>query len=43
MFYMLDILLAVELTKRADVTCSPELNGDSSLRTNGLLWVWLRV
>lgn len=41
MFIM--ILLAVELTRRADVTCNPEVKGDSSLRTSGLLWVWFRV
>ena len=41
--YFQHILRCSGLTRRADVTCSPEDSDGSSLRTRGLFWVWFKV
>ena len=41
--HILNVPRCRELTRRADVTDSPEVKGDSSLRTSRLFCVWLRV
>lgn len=38
-----NVLMRGGLTRRADVTCNPEVKDGSTLRTNGLFWVWFKV